>query len=82
MILGGEIGAPAGLDHDCLMRLDQDSGAVDRMAWLEALAQEHAGFMPCAVRVEPRATRRLGQGLRCHRMHRLGERSGAADGFN
>ena len=32
VVLGGQLGLPAGLDHDGLVRLDDDGGAFDRRA--------------------------------------------------
>ena len=31
VVLGGDLGAPAGFDHDGLVRLDDDGGPID--AW-------------------------------------------------
>ena len=39
MVLGGDLGAPAVLDHDGLVRLDDDGGAVDVVAGRELVAQ-------------------------------------------
>ena len=49
VVLGRERGAPAGFDHDRLMRLDHDRGAVERVPGRELIAGEHRSVTPGAV---------------------------------
>jgi len=48
VIVGGHLGAPAGLDDDGLVRLDEDGGPVDPVAGGKALAQMDRRLVPFA----------------------------------
>ena len=48
MVLRRDVGLPAGLDHDGLVRLDDDGGAGDACAGRELVAGEDAGIVPLA----------------------------------
>ena len=49
MVLGGDLGAPAGLDHDRLMAFDDERRAGDLLTRLQRLAAEHRGVTPFAA---------------------------------
>ena len=48
MIFGGQFGLPAGLDHDGLMRLDNDGGTTDARSRLELVTQIDICLVPGA----------------------------------
>ncbi len=58
MVLGRQLGLPAVLDNDRLMRLDDDGGAFDLMSRAQRVADVDQGAVPFAVGEEPRAARR------------------------
>ena len=49
MVLGGDRGAPAVLDHDGLVRLDDDGGACDLVAGRKLVAGVDRGLVPGAA---------------------------------
>jgi hypothetical protein len=55
MVLGGDLGAPAVFEHDGLVRLDDDGGALDLVARRKLLAGVDRGLVPLAVGEELRA---------------------------
>ena len=61
MVLGGDGGAPAVLDHDGLVRLDDDGGALHLRAGLELVAGVDRGLAPFAAGEELRAPGGRGQ---------------------
>ena len=61
MVLGGQRGLPAVLDHNRLMRLDNDGGSVDLVTRQKRVARINQGTMPFAVGEELRALRRRRQ---------------------
>ena len=60
MVLRRDLGLPVRLDHDGLMRLDDEGRARDAMAWLETGAQEDRRVVPSATGEEPRRRLRFG----------------------
>ena len=60
MVLLGDRGLPAVLDHDGLMRLDDDGGALHRVAGRKLPAQKDRGLVPFAAGIKP--GRALGRG--------------------
>ena len=54
MVLRRDLCLPVRLDHDGLMRLDDEGRAQDAMAWLETGAQENWRVVPGATGEEPR----------------------------
>jgi len=79
VVLGGDFGAPAVLDHDGLMRLDDDGGAAYRVAGRKLLADEHRGLVPFPARIKFGPARGGGEGGARRRRHRLGELRAPAD---
>src|SRR5262249_61154372 len=61
MVLGGDFGAPAVLDHDGLVWLDDDGGATYGVAGRKLLAGEHRGLVPFLARIKSRAARGGGE---------------------
>src|SRR5262245_64896433 len=61
MIVCGQRRLPAGLDHDGLMRLDDDGGAGNGVAGPELIAREYVGAVPAAIGEEAGAPRRRRQ---------------------
>ena len=60
MVLRRDLGLPAGLDHDGLVRLDDDGRAFDLVARIELFAREDGGVVPFAA--EKNFVRRAGDG--------------------
>jgi hypothetical protein len=79
MVLGGDLGAPAMLDHDGLVWFDDDGGAGHLVARRELRAEENCRVVPSAAGIEARAVRRCREGSRRHRRSRFGELGPAAD---
>ena len=69
---------PAGLDHDRLVRLDDEGRAGDRVARLQVFAQEDACPLPGALSIDAGAGMRL-RLVAGERLFRLGEVGAAAD---
>ena len=82
MVLGRQLRLPAVLDHDSLVRLNDDGGAGDLVARREQIAREYAGVVPVPAGEEARAPRWRGQGRVGDGLRRLGEFRAAADGFD
>src|SRR5262249_24325033 len=61
VVLGGDFGAPAVLDHDGLVRLDDDGGAAYGAAGRKLLAGEYCGLVPFPARIKSRAARGGGE---------------------
>ena len=61
MVLRRDLCLPVRLDHDGLMRLDDEGRAQDAMAWLETGAQENWRVVPGATGEEPRLGLRFGK---------------------
>src|SRR5262249_39914498 len=61
MIVPGKRRLPARLDHDGLMRLDDDSGAGNGVAGPELIAREYVRAVPAAVGEEAGAARGRGR---------------------
>ena len=49
MVLGGDLGLPAGFDHHRLMRFDDQRGAFEAMSGTKVLAAEHGRLVPGAA---------------------------------
>src|SRR5207342_3476670 len=82
MISGRQFGLPAWLDHNGLVRLDDDGGSFDAGSGLELVARVDVGVVPVAAGEELRA-----QGWFWQRGARppgglLGEFGAAADGLD
>ena len=82
VVLGGDLGAPAVLDHDGLMRLDDDRRAHHRVAGRKLRAGEDRGVVPGAAGIEAGGADRRGQGGGGDVEHRLGKFRAAADRFD
>ena len=82
VVLGGDAGAPAVLDHDGLMRLDDDGRPGHGVAGRKLGARIDRGVVPLAARIESRAARRGRKRVAGDRQHRLGELRAAADGLD
>ena len=77
VVLGGDLGAPAVLDHDGLVRLDDDRGAHDALAGRELLARDRR--RPRASRRRRRSCVRVGGRGAVACRHWLGDLRAAAD---
>jgi hypothetical protein len=82
VVLRGDFRLPAGLDHDGLMRLDDDRRAGDLLPGLDLLARIDRRVVPFALREEPRAPGRRGQPFARARACALLELRAAADRFD
>ena len=82
VILGRQFGLPAWLDHDGLVRLDDDGGAFDAGSGLELVARVDAGLVPVAAGKELRLQGRFGQCGARPPGGLLGEFGAAADGLD
>ena len=79
MILLGDLRAPAVLDHDRLVRLDDDRGALHRVPGRELVARVHGRVAPLAAGIEAAAMGGRGERAVGFRPNRLGEGAAAAD---
>src|SRR5262245_4213727 len=79
VVFGADGGAPAVLDHDRLMRLDDDGGAGHSLARRKLTAREDGGLMPVAVRIKLCPSRRGGEWRAGGRDYRLFELCAATD---
>ena len=77
VVLRADLGLPAVLDHDGLVRLDDDGGTRHRAARIEVLgsvgetADVDPGIMPGSLRIEARRLRAAAAGAECRGSSRL-----------
>ncbi len=79
VVLDGDLGLPAVLDHDGLMRLDDDRGPRHFVAGGKLLADVDCRLVPFAAGIETGVSGRVGERGAGGRQYRLGEFCTAAD---